>query len=64
MLVKELKKGDYFTKKDIANPKDNQVWIRGPYNRESGKYECMCFDDVNRITYIAGNKPAYVDFTF
>ena len=62
--IKELKRGEWFTKKDIAYPTSKQVWIRGDYIRELKKYECISYDDMNRFTYIAGNKPAYVDFIF
>ena len=62
--IKELKKGEFFTKKPIASPKDCQVWIKGDYCRDIKKYECISWNDINRVTYIAGNKPAYVDFTF
>ena len=37
MKVKDLKQGDFFTKKAIADPKDSQVWIRGAYDRSQKK---------------------------
>ena len=37
MKLKELKKGDWFTLKNISEPKDNQVWIKDEYNRSSKK---------------------------
>lgn len=64
MTIKELKKGDFFTKKDIPEPKDNQVWVRGDYDRSSKTYECYCFDDVNRFCYIRGSKEVFTEFTF
>ena len=62
--VKELKKGDWFTKKAIAEPRESQVWIRGEYDRGMRKYECYRFDDVNTFCYIQGTKEVYTDFTF
>ena len=62
--IKELKKGDFFTKKAMANPRDNQVWIKGNYCRDIKKYECVCYDDINRFTYIPGNKLIYTNFIF
>lgn len=64
MKLKELKRGDFFTKKPIAEPKDNQVWIRGEYDRAEKRYECVCFDDANRFCYIKGDKEVFTDFTF
>lgn len=64
MKVKQLKKGDFFTKKQIDEPTDNQVWVRGDYIREEKKYECVCYGDANRYVYINGNKEVFTDFTF
>lgn len=62
--VKELKKGDFFTKKPMTSPKNNQVWIRGDYCRDIKKYECINFDDINRFCYLPGNKAVFTDFIF
>lgn len=64
MTVKELKKGEYFTKKNIECPKDNQVWIRDEYDRTEKKYLCYNFSDVNRWTYLKGTATIYTEFTF
>lgn len=64
MTVRELKQGEYFTKKPIAEPSENQVWVRGEYVRAEKKYECYCWGDVNRLCYIKGDKEIYTDFTF
>ena len=40
MKIKDLKKGAFFTKKPVDNPKESQVWIRGEYDRSEKKYEC------------------------
>lgn len=64
MKVKDLKQGDFFTKKAIADPKDSQVWIRGAYDRSQKKYECQSFDDANRFCYLAGTKEVFTDFVF
>lgn len=62
--VKELRKGDFFTKKPVTNPKDNQVWIKGNYCRDIKKYECQNFDDMNKYCYLPGDKIIYTDFIF
>ncbi len=62
--IKNLKKGDFFTKKNIEYPKDRQVWIRGDYDRSEKKYECVRFDDSCEFCYISGSKEVYTDFIF
>ena len=62
--LKQLNKGEYFTKKEIAYPKDSQVWIKGEYNHSLKKYECTRFSDMNDIQYISGDKIIYTDFIF
>lgn len=64
MTIRELKKGDYFTKKAIEYPTERQVWIRGDYDRSTKKYECYRFDDINTFTYVSGTKEVYTDFIF
>lgn len=62
--VKELKKGDFFTRKPISEPRDNQVWIRGEYIRSMKAYECTRFSDCNSFCYLKGNQKIFLDFTF
>ena len=64
MTLKEVKKGDFFTRKPIDEPTEKQVFIRGDYDRESKKYECTRFDDINRVIYLKGTTEVYTDFTF
>ena len=64
MKLKDLKKGDYFTLKDITEPKENQVWIRDDYDHASKKYMCMRFNDINDSRLVAGDKGVYTEFTF
>ena len=64
MTVKELKKGEFFTKKDILYPKDTQVFIRGDYDRSTKKYECIRFSDCNDVLYISGNKEVFTNLIF
>lgn len=63
-LVRELKKGEWFTLKPIEVPKDNQVWVRGDYDRVSKTYRVSNFDDVNRERSFKSDKVVYVDFIF
>lgn len=64
ITVKDLKKGQFFTKKAIDYPRENQVWIRGSYDRTEKKYECCRYDDVNTVCYMQPSKIIYTDFIF
>lgn len=64
MKIKELKKGDFFTKKAIESPRETQVWIRGEYDRSAKKYECTRFDDASACCYLKGEKEVFTDFVF
>ena len=64
MKLRELKKGDYFTKKVIDEPTEKQVWIRGDYIRSIKKYECSRFDDINTVCLLKGDREIFTDFTF
>ena len=64
MTVKDLKKGEYFTKKPIEEPKESQVWVRGEYDRSEKKYEAFNFADVSRTILLKGSAEIYTDFTF
>lgn len=64
MKIKELKKGDFFTKKELDAPKDSQVWIRGDYDRSSKRYERQRFDDACSFCYLPGTKEVFTGFTF
>ena len=64
MTIRELKKGEFFLVKALENPTENQVYVRGDYDRSQKKYECYKFSDINSIRYFKGDKDIYTDFTF
>ena len=64
MTVKQLKKGEFFTRRPIENPTEKQVFIRGEYDRAAKKYECARFDDISSAVYLSGDKEIFTDFTF
>lgn len=64
MKLKDLKPGDMFTKKNIPEPKEHQVWIKQAYDRSAKKYEIMRWDDICDTQLMDGNKEVFVDFTF
>ncbi len=64
MKLKELKKGTFFTKKQINYPYEDQVWVRGDYDRSEKRYECHRFSDVNDTQWIKGDREVFTGFTF
>ena len=64
MTMKELKKGELFTLKPIANPRENQVFIRSDYDRSERKYWATKWTDIGDGKYIAGDREVYTDFEF
>lgn len=62
--IKELKKGEWFTLKEIEEPKASQVYIRGEYDRESKTYACYKWEDVNEERYYKSTKAVFTEFTF
>ena len=60
LTVRQLKRGEYFKK----SPTAKAVLVRGEYSRELKKYSCVYFDDINKETFIDGNKAVYTSFTF
>lgn len=64
MKIKELKKGNFFTLKNVEYPKESEVYIRGDYDRTEKKYECYKFSDVNSTRMFKGDKEVYTDMIF
>lgn len=64
MILKELKKGEFFTRKPISEPSDVQVWVRGEYDRSSKRYEVYKWNDVSYCSYLKGTQEVFCDFVF
>ena len=62
--IKDMKRGEYFTLRPVAEPKESQVFIRGEYDRTEKRYECIQFSDMCSTRYIKGDKEVYTDFIF
>lgn len=62
--LKDLKAGTMFTKREIAEPKEHQVWIRQAYDRTIKKYEVVRFSDICDSQWMDGNKEVFTEFTF
>lgn len=63
-LLKNVKRGEFITFKEIESPTDMQVYVKGPYDRATKKYECYCFGDISKYKMVKGDKLVYTDFTF
>lgn len=64
MKLKDLKKGEYFTLKPIAEPKDSQVYIKDEYDRSEKKYLCGKFSDISASRLLKPDTTVYTDFIF
>ena len=64
MKLKDLKRGEFFTLREIAEPKDNQVYVRGEYDRSLRKYTCGRMDDISYSRNLSGDKEVYTDFIY
>lgn len=64
LTIRDLKKGDFFTRKQIENPKENQVWVRGEYDRSAKAYACTRFSDISDEIFLKPNKEVYIEFVF
>ena len=63
-LLKDLKKGEFFTKKPIEEPTEKQVFISGEYERREKKYEISRFSDFCDTAFLKGTAKVYTGFTF
>ena len=64
VLLKNLKKGSWFTRNPIEYPSDRQVFIRDDYNRSEGRFECVRYSDINDYILLKGDTIVYTDFIF
>jgi hypothetical protein len=66
MKLKELKHGDYFTRKPLSNKeaKPSQVYIKQDYDHSSKKYWCQKWDNISKGIELKGDIEVYQDFIF
>ena len=62
--LRDVKKGDFFTKKAIDCPSDTQVWIKGDYDRSSKRYSCTRCSDFCDEQFMSPDKLVYTDFIY
>ena len=66
MKLKELKRGEYFTRKAMyeQEAKPSQVYIKEDYDRNTKKYWCQRWDDISKGIELKGDTEVYQDFIF
>ena len=66
MKLKDLKRGEYFTRKPMHEQaaKPLQVYIKEDYDRSTKKYWCQKWDDISKGMGLKGDTEVYTDFTF
>lgn len=62
--LKDLKRGELFTRKPHDEPNELQVYIRGEYDRSLKRYEVTKWADMNRVIMLKGETTVYTGFTF
>lgn len=66
MKLKDLKKGEYFTRKPLGEQeaKPSQVYIRGEYDRSLKRFACQKWDNISVEIYLKGTTEVFQDFIF
>lgn len=66
MKLKELKRGEYFTRRSLheQEAKPSQVYIKEDYDRSTKKYWCQRWDDISKGIELKGDIEVYTDFIF
>lgn len=64
--LKDVKPGEWFTKKPLEYPNEDQVWIKekGGYDRASKTYCITRWSDMNDQQWMKPTRIVYVGFTF
>lgn len=62
--VRDLKQGEWFTRKPIDYPTERQVFIRDFYCREDKKFFCMRWTNISDGILLKGDTIVYTDFFF
>ena len=62
--IKYLKRGAYFTLKEIEYPSESQVWVRDIYDKYTKTYRCYNFSDINLFRFFKGSKMVFDDEHF
>jgi hypothetical protein len=58
--IKEVKKGEFFKRKEDAQT----VYVRGNYDASSKTFSAYKFDDINSEIFIKPSKIVFINFDF
>ena len=66
MKLKDLKKGEFFTRKSLGGQeaKESQIYIKDDYDYSTKKYLCQKWDDISKSIMLKGDTEVYQDFIF
>lgn len=66
--LRDVKKGDYVSPRRVISvgvyTRANKVYIKGDYDRSSGRYSLIDCDDINRELFVRGTDIVLVGFTY
>lgn len=62
--LRDLKVGEFFTRKQIESPREEQVLIRCAFDQASKKYPCQRYSDICSFVNLSGDTLVYTDFVF
>ena len=54
----------FFTLRPIAEPEEDQVWVRDEYDRSLKLFEAHRFDDISEVRFFQGCHLVFTDFVF
>ena len=60
VTIKEVKKGEFFKRKEDAKT----VYVRGNYDVSTKAFSAYKFDDINSEIFIKSSKSVFIDFDF
>ena len=63
ITIKDLQIEQWFTLKDIQEPKPNQVWVRNHYDRTSKTFSIINWE-TQKERFIKADKQVFIDFIF
>ncbi len=64
VTLREVKPKEWFTLSPNAYPKENQVWIKGSYDRASKTFCVTNWGNVGRERFLKGDRVVYQGFYF
>ena len=66
MKLKELKKGEFFTRKSLGGQeaKESQIYIKDDYDYSTKKYWCQKWCDISKGIELKGDTEVCQDFIF